>query len=139
VALLVQTVAGAGQFDGTAGAGLFVWPIAALNRTTRVRIHWISIHIDGDAAPVARIDVVFRNPSTAVPMLLGRGLAAAVVGPVPAVDGADFVLPCGIVPRLNTGEHFELQVFTVAKTVAGSVTVDYSLEPWPDTDPRSGA
>jgi hypothetical protein len=137
--LFVQSVAGAAQFTGLAGAGLFTWSsVELIPRTTRVFVHTVGIHINGAAAPVTELVVRLRNPASGDLILLGRGLAADIVGPAPLVDGADFTLTCWTLPRLTTGEHFELQVFSLGKTATGTIQVDWSLQPWPDTSERDG-
>lgn len=144
---IIQTVAGAAQFDGlTASTGLFSFAeFDLLPFTTRVVINRISYHaaIAGMAGSAGtRVDFKFVDPAgvpTAV-ILAGRGLAPTITGP----DGdADFVVCGGAVPRrpgdpspgTTDADHWLLRCVSVGKTVDATIAVDYSVIPLASVSP----
>ena len=134
MATTIQTVAGVGQFDGTAGAGLFSfaqWD--AVPRTTRVVVTLASYAAVTGGNPGDLLEFYFRRPGGAATerALLLRADGTEIAGP--AGDGD--VTICGrVVPRDpgDSGQHWELVAFTTGKTVTASVCVDVVLEPFPD-------
>ena len=134
--LYLETVAGAAEFTGLAGAGQFRWDMVHMPRTTRVLVQTVAMHIDGGADPVQRIDIFFVDPDTGTRILLARGLAAQVVGPDPTTDGADLTICGRVVPRNADGTCWRLEVITQGKTETGTAVVDFTIQPWPDTTDR---
>lgn len=133
---VIQTVAGAGQFTGLAGAGLFTFAtLDRIPRTTRVVLSEVAIHAAIGAPPLTRVDFYLVRPAgpATARILLGRGLAPAIVGP----DGDADYRVCGVpLPRDpgNNGPHWELVVTTVGKTVTATVSVDWVLVPYVDSN-----
>lgn len=131
----VTTLAGAVQFDGlTAATGRTVFTRwANVPRTTRVHIHQVAYHgAAGDA--ITRLDIWLVDPAgpATARMLIGRATAADLVGPTLETD----YTICGReVPRGASG-NWQLEVITVGKSQDASVTVDFSLLPWPDASPN---
>jgi len=127
-------VAGAVQFDGTAGLGLFTWQsLDGIPETTRVVIRSLSYAAESGGASG---DVIaYLRPNVGVTpnvnrVLVGRALQADITGP----DGQADVTFCDIVvPRSATSGHYRLHVLTTGKAVDGQVTVDWTLQPYPDT------
>lgn len=132
---VIQTVAGAGQFTGAPGVGgldFASWD--ALPPTDRIVLDTIALHvaIDGGGAPLGEVSVYLVQPGgpATARVLLGRGLAAAVLGPA---GDADFTI-CG--PNLlrepwagNQGQWWTLEIITVSKTQTGTVTIAWHVEP----------
>lgn len=127
---ICQAVAGAGQFTGLVGAGLFAFGSHdALPLTTRVVFTVVAYAtVVGDAGDVS-VYMVRPGGSTTERILLGRGLQADITGP----DGdADFKLDGQVLPRDSAGQNWELRVTTTGKGVTGTVCIDYVLAPYAD-------
>jgi hypothetical protein len=145
---LVDTVAGAAQFDGTTNAGLFnflrYWKLA---RTTGIVIHSISyVEISSGPALTTQVSAwavrsVLPAPTIKVP--LGDATAA---GNLLDADGNARLKLCGHVLERNPGSHvggastdgifWDVQVFTKNKTEDATVTITFDLCPFPETDAR---
>lgn len=133
---LTLTLAGANQFAGGIGTGLFTWPTSRLPRTTRINLISIAYHgAVGDTCD--RLDFVLIDPAgpATARMLIGRGVAPVIVGPD---NDVDFTICGRPVPRNADGTHWTLAIFSFNKSQDATVTVDYSLIPMPDTDPGDG-
>ncbi len=129
---ICQTVAGAAEFTGLAGAGLFSFAsLDNLPDATRVVLTAVAYATAvGDAGDVSII--VRRVGGTATErMLLGRGLEADITGPA---GDADFKIDGQVIPREADGAHWELVVTTDGKQITGSVCIDYVLAPYADAE-----
>jgi hypothetical protein len=130
---IIQTVAGAAQFTGLAGAGLFSFSkFDALPSTSRVSVDRCAYHGDTGGNAGNRVDFYFVRPGgtpTEV-VLLGRGLSPAITGPS---GDADFTICAGLVPRDRNGDHWQLVAISSGKTVTASVVVDYLPLPYPSS------
>lgn len=135
------TIAGAAQFTGLPGAGLFsFFPFNALPRTTRIQIMNISYAADPGGNPGTLFEAFVVRPDI-VPterMIIGRATTTQIVGP--AGDGD--VRFCGIAlprddpdpfPFLGLGQFWNIVVRSAGKDVTATVCVDYVVVPYPDT------
>ena len=132
----VQLRAAALQFDGTAGAGLFTFTrLDAMPRTTRVVVHSAAVAIDGT---VTTARIFYRRPGGAPEerILIGAGNTTTMIDPVDPTPGADLSVCGRVVPRDESGVHWELVVITTGKVGDGAAIVDWSLQPYPDTSPQ---
>lgn len=125
---ITQTVAGAGQFTGGAGAGLFSF--AGFNNlppNSRVIIHTAAYHADSGGNPGTEVTFYFVRPtgSATERILLGRALAAAILGP--AGDGDVRFCGCPL-PRDRVGVNWNLVATSAGKTVDATVSVDYTVQ-----------
>lgn len=124
--IVLQSVAGAAQFTGLAGAGLFSFAaFANIPLDSRIVVSRASYH--ALANPGTQAQWFFVEP-TATPItariLLGRALTATLVGP----DGdGDLVVCPGEVPRRASGQPWDLVLTTSGKTGDGTATVCFSL------------
>lgn len=125
--ILLQTVAGAAQFTGLAGAGLFSFAaLANLPTSSRIVISRAAYHASANPGTQAQWRFVepTGTPATAI-ILLGRAVTLTLVGP----DGdGDLVVCPGEVPRLANGRPWDLVLTTSGKTGDGSAIVTYSIE-----------
>ncbi len=130
---ITQTVAGAAQFTGLAGAGLFSFAqFDLLPSTSRVQLDRCAYHGATGGNAGSRVDFKFVRPGglpTDV-ILLGRGVAPSITGPD---SDADFSACGGLVPRDRNGVHWDLVVTSSGKTVAATVTIDYLPLPYPSS------
>jgi hypothetical protein len=129
---ICQTVAGASEFTGLVGAGLFSFSgLDNLPETTRVVLTAVAYATAiGDAGDVSII--VRRRGGTATErMLLGRGIEADITGP--AGDG-DYKIDGQVIPREPLGAHWDLVVTTSGKQITGTVCIDYLLAPYADAE-----
>jgi len=133
---VTQTVAGAAQFTGLVGAGLFSFAkFDLLPITSRVSLLRCAYHSATGGNGGTRIDFYFKDPTgvaTAI-VLLGRGLAPTIPGPS---GDADFTICGGAVPRNKDGTHWDLFCISAGKTVDATWTVDYEPGPHPHTSER---
>ncbi len=133
--VVTQSVAGAGQFTGLAGAGLFVFvQFDAMPRTTRVAVHSAAVAIDG---MVTTARIFYRRPAANPEdrILLASGNTASMIDPADPAFGADLSVCGRVVPRELDGSHWELVVVTTGKDGDGTATIDFTLQPYPDTTP----
>lgn len=123
--IVTQTVAGAGQFTGLAGAGLFDFNLTVGNIPANSRVVILSAAYHANASPGTQATWLFVPPSglpATAQILLGRA-TAGLVGP--SGDG-DLVVCPGKIPR--TGVIFwNLKLVTVGKTGDGTATVSYEI------------
>jgi hypothetical protein len=123
-----QTVAGAGQFTGSPGAGLFA--LGHYNQiplTTRICALRLSYHAAAGGAPGDEVSFYFRDPDLGDLILIGRALAVSITGP----DGSgDYVVSPGVVPRDFSGTNWDIVCFSVGKTVDAYVILDYQVIPF---------
>lgn len=139
-----DTVAGAGQFLGTAGSGRFDFAfLDGIPRTSRVVLSLLSYSSEdgGDSGSVTFFAVRPAGLLTER-VLLGQGNEAEIIGPVGTQGNVKF---CGVVlPRDppsasgagNNGDQWRVVATTEGKTATGTVCVDYVIQPFPDTNPR---
>lgn len=133
-----QTVAGAGQFTGIAGAGLFSFDkYDNLPGTERIACSRIAYHAVSGGNPGTSVYFAWTNPDDPNGFILaGRALNASIVAP----DGSgDFVVCGGLVPRNANGHHWALRAYTAGKDVDGSVTIDYQPTAAPHSSVAGGA
>ena len=128
-----QTVAGAGQFTGLVGAGLFQWSqLDAVDMQRRVCVTRVSYATAvGDAGDVL---AVFRRPG-GLPTersLVGSATQAQITTPG---GTGDVTFSPGILPRDGDGTNWELVVTTSDKDVDGTVVVDWTTARIPDDTP----
>jgi hypothetical protein len=125
---ITQTIAGAAQFTGLSGAGLFSFAgFNGLPATSRVILHTAAYHAAAGGNPGTEVAFYFVSPGglTTERILLGRALAASILGP--AGDGD--VRFCGIpVPRSRAGTNWHLVATSAGKTVDATVSVDYTVQ-----------
>lgn len=144
---ITQTVAGATQFDGTAGKGRFSFAEHDLEPwTTRIVINRISYHSaipGGGGSGGTRVDYKYQDFFGGITdqILIGRGIAPNITGP----DGdVDFGVCGGYVPRRpglpSSGgadaKHYQLICTSIGKTVDATISVDYTVEPHPSSSPE---
>lgn len=139
----VLTLAGATQFTGAAGSGLFTFTrFNNIARTTRVSIIALGYTELVDEAITTNLRVFMRRPG-GVPtakVLLGQGLFE--FGLLDPVDGNAYAKFCGVMlPREpgNGGAHWEIAVVSDGKVNTGSFIIDFVLCPAPDTDPSDSS
>lgn len=143
MAVEVLTLAGATEFNGTAGQGLFTFTrYNRIARTTRVSILTIAYTEIVDAPITTNIRVFASRPGGAPTerILLGAGLYEH--GLLDPVNGNAYLKLCGIIlPRepKNFGEHWQIEVLSDGKQNDGSLTIDHVMCPAPDTDPEDSA
>ena len=132
---IFQTVAGAGQFTGTAGAGLFAFSDQNNLAPLSSRIVLTSIAYATDVGVPGDIKFFIRPVAAAasVRMLLGSALSADITD----LDGAgDFKINGVVLPRTDgTFAHWVLIAQTVEKAVTGTVSIDYVIQNFPDDHP----
>lgn len=131
--LKVQTVAGAAQFTGAPGSGLFLFSeYDRLIRTTRISLARISYHANAPGPGGDRIDIYLAPPTltpTTERILLGRGLTTAITGP----DGSvDFVVCGGLLPRENDGRQWAVVLTSAGKAIDATAVVDFYISPHPE-------
>jgi hypothetical protein len=143
MAVEVLTIAGAGQFTGLAGAGLFTFTrYNKIPRTTRVgpiTLGYTEI-VDDPITTNIRVFAVRPGGVPTAKVLLGSGLFAN--GLLDLVDGNAYLKLCGLIlPREpgNNGQHWSIQVVSDGKANTGSFTLDHVMCPGPDTDPSDSA
>lgn len=138
------TIAGAAQFTGFPGAGLFSFlAFDRLPRTTRIQILNVSYAADPGGNPGTLFEA-FAVRVGIVPterMLIGRATTTQIVGP--AGDGD--VRFCGIAlprddpdpfPGIGLGAFWNIVVRSQGKDVDATVCIDYVVAPYPDTTPE---
>ena len=135
--VVVQTVAGGLDFDGTAGAGLFEFSnLVRIAETSRVVINGIALHVDaGGPPPLDDVIVFLEPPDGSTRWLLDRSTGADITGPD---NEADLVLCGRVVPRAVDGTHWQLKVITTNKLTAGQASVDFQVHPFPAASGEDG-
>lgn len=131
--VLVQSLTGANNFDGTANNGLFDFSdFDSMKRGKRIRIANMSYHALAD--PGSQIDFLAESPAGGTRIILIGRATTDLVGP--AGDG-DFRVCNFIVPRNSAGAFYTVQAISTGKTGDGSVIVDFeivdfvdSISPW---------
>lgn len=128
-----QTVAGAAEFTGLAGAGLFQWDqLNSVDMEHRVCVTRVSYATAvGNAGDVL---AVFVRPG-GLPTersLVGSATQAQITTPG---GTGDVTFSPGILPRDGSGAHWQLVVTTDGKAVDGTVTVDWTMARVPDDTP----
>lgn len=125
-----QTVAGAAQFSGLLGFGLFRWnTLEAAPSPYRVCV--TSIGYASEVGAPGDLTVIIR-PLGGAPtqrILCGRVLAAEMTGPA---GDADANLGGIMIPRTAAGEHWQLEAYTTGKAVTATVTVAWIIQPLKD-------
>lgn len=144
-ATLIQTVAGATQYDGTAGKGLFDFSfVDSLPRTTGVIIHTLSYFEESSGPPLTTNVQFFSVKPAGVPTArvpLGDGEAAAGLLDV---NGAARLKLCGHVLEKNPGKFgtddqglmWAVLCFTKMKTENATITLTYDLCDFNESDLR---
>jgi len=148
VPTLCQTVAdGDGEFDGTAGRGLFDFSfLNGIPRTTRVVLTSLA-YSSGDlsGSTAGSVSIVAQKPGGTLSerILLGSAIPASTLDPTLRTENVKF---CGVVlPRdppdvggfgSPNGAHWIVEGYTRDKEAEGTICIDYVLEPFPDTDER---
>lgn len=124
--VVMQTVAGAGQFTGLAGAGLFSFAaLTGLPMSSRIVVSRAAYHANANPGTQAQWRFVepTATPPTAI-ILLGRAVTATLAGP----DGdGDLVVCPGEVPRRADGQPWDLVLTTTGKTGDGTALIAYSI------------
>jgi hypothetical protein len=139
MAVEVQTLAGAAQFTGLPGAGLFDFSrYDNIPRTTRVVLTTLGYSELFVAAPLTTTLEfrAVRPGGTPTEFII---LAIATPATMVTVDGNLLMRGCGIVvPREagNGGAHWQVTIATTLKLETASATVDHVLCPYTDTDVR---
>lgn len=126
-----QTVAGAAQFDGLAGSGLFEWAeYDAIPQGSRICL--TSVAYATEVGAPGDVTVYARPPAgvATARILVRRVLAADSTGPA---GDADAHLGGMMLPREPTGEHWHIEATTTGKAVTGSVTVAWVYTTTPST------
>ena len=137
-----QTVAGASVFDGTTLGGFFSFAgrFSHLPRTARIVINSVTyteINVGPALTTTVRAQITRSGGAATEYAILGNGLASeTLISPIN--QNAELRL-CGIVLFRDPGDNglfWDLQVFTQNKTQTASVSVDYLISPFAETDPR---
>ena len=112
-----QLVAGAAQFTGLAGAGLFTFGESALfpQLAYGIIIHSVFVNCDG-AAPLIQIFAGFNGTPAGELRLLGAGTANSVG------INCEFIQP-----RTDLNVAMELLILTTGKTAAGRAELHWSM------------
>ena len=120
---IVQTVAGAAEFTGLAGAGFENFdPASAYPETYRAVIKSISFFTTVAVTTlVIRLEISGGAPATAVQQFVSESSVT------------DKLFSCGqdgiVVPRnAGTGPSWEITCVTTGKTVDGTFVVDFDIE-----------
>lgn len=130
--VLSQTVAGAAQFTGLPGAGLFIFTeFDNLPDSARI-VATVSYATDVGASGDITLMFVPIAGNASNRFLVGRGLQANITGPA---GDADFVVRKCVVPRDAGQRHYQLLATTINKAITGSVNVDFVYEQFPDQIP----
>lgn len=131
------TVAGAAQFTGAAGLGLFSFAaFDALPRSTRLSITTAAYATAVGASGDVTMMLQRQGGAATERALLLRALQADITGP----DGDADVRTCGVtVPRDSDGRHWDLIVTTAGKAVTGTVSLDFLVCPHPDATDRDSS
>ena len=151
----IQTRAGADEFTGTAGEGLFTWEdLDKLPRTARVVLETVDLRIvAGGNAPVDEARIFLRprgatdtDPSVSLAFtgdddgndgsttnpdgsLDLHGLAATQFNGSGLVAGG----PPRLLPRTDGVEHWELAFVTDGKARKGFAIVDWRIQTFPES------
>ena len=132
-----QFLAGATEFNGTAGQGLFSFErLDALHITTRILVTAVSYATQPGASGDVSIYVEQPTGTLTQRMLIARALQADMLGPAPF--GNDFRSCSFILPRLPDSRFWSVVVFTSGKAVSGSVCIDWVISPQPDETLNDG-
>lgn len=126
---ILETLAGATEFDGTAGAGLIDFSDLSLDPSLGFKATIVNISLDtGDTA--------MTLPQITVLARLVGGAASAVARMVNVQDQSGFAkLGCSIpIPRTNAGATWVVQVLTPGKLVAATLKVEYTQQYWGGAD-----
>lgn len=138
----ILTLAGATQFTGLAAAGLFVFSsrFSALARSTRIVINSVA-YTEVQAGPAltttVRAQITKPGGPASAYAIVGNGLASETL--LSPINGNAELRLCGLALFRDPGDRglfWDLQVFTVGKSQPATVSVDYVICPFPETDPR---
>jgi hypothetical protein len=112
-----SVIGGAEQFDGSANAGLFLFPFSSLSKTEVINIEKLGI-FGAVSTPGNYVEAYWMPQTIGDRILVGTANESALITP----SGKVAVTFCpGIVPRDETGEFFNLAIFSsgfAALTVA---------------------
>lgn len=129
---LTQTVAGAGQFTGVAGAGLFSFSfISQIPLTSQIAVSRIGYHAVAGGNVGTEVSFFWENPQDGTLMLAGRALNSVIVAPD---TSGDYVVCGGLVPRTFSGTLWQLKCYSSGKTVNATITVDFRVVPMPNSN-----
>lgn len=138
--MIFQTLAGAVDFAGGVGSGLFTFDqFQNIPRTSRIALATLGYKSEvGDATTEVSFYATFVGAAPSERILLARGVAPTIVAPDTSVE----VTFCGrVLPRTHasTGEQWRILAFTTGKSVTGTMFVDYIVTPFPNTNPADSS
>ncbi len=137
----VQTLPGGTNFTGIVGAGLFNFStrFSNLSRSTRIVINSVAyteIKTAFDIQTNVRVQITRPGGGATEYAIVGNGIAAENL--IALNDAAELRL-CGLALYREPGDgglFWDLQVFSEMKLHVGTVSVDYLICPFPETDER---